>query len=211
MMRALVWLRGVVLLAVAAAVVDPGCVQQRPPLVTVTSGASVVASARRAVEESLVDAGWQVGRESGPHALRVALGTPRELVALARRPAGPLVAVRPDQPMPHIEAVAAPARPVVGLVTHVGVDVADVATDTPVAVVIRDGRSSRVLARVPVTTTADGTHARVDVPVVPTTAGSWSLCVALEARDHPPAAADPSCHAIDLRVASAPTRPTRPG
>ncbi len=218
-------LRTVVLLGVAAAVLDPGCSTRRPVPVSLWTGPSVDAREADDLARAVRAAGFDLRPDAGPDAIRVATGTPREIVDEVR-PSSPTLAVRPSTPRAHVVGIGAPAMAVAGLALTLHVDIADVPPDGGHLVVrVRDVLTGRIAGSAPVDATpapassaapdasADGSTTgnapsaagpdvvrRVDVALLPLSPGPWALCVSVEPDATPPDHAG-DCVTIDLQVA----------
>lgn len=207
------WLRAVVLVGVAAAVVDPGCTRARPAAVHVVAGPSATAADRDAVHAAVSEAGLAIEAAARPDTIRVGLGQPRELLDLSRAAALDL-AVRFGNARPHVIAIAAPPASVVGIVSELRVRVGGVVPGSrPLSVEVSDAQRGRRLGsadvRLPVSEAdADDPPTSapwVGVPVLPVEPGRWALCVTVGGDEAPQPPRD-ACERIDLLVAPATVR-----
>ena len=195
-------LRGVAVLAVTGAILDPGCARPRVPVIEVAFAGQVPDTVRTGVLSSVADAApWGTvvdasaprrGAEVSAVAARLVAGEPAHVLeALQRRDAD--VAVQWMPPALVLEHVTAPARVVAGVRTAIVVGVAGVPAGPGVLqVAVTDPASGleQASARVTRNSEAAAGSVRVSVPWLATGARSRRLRV--QASLEPGAAVRPS-------------------
>ncbi len=174
-------LRLAVLGMLSAAVLDPGCERRRQVPVVLVAGRDVapetIAQVTRMVEAARhrpVLAG------AGPEAIRLGIGSPRDLMrAHELHPLG--LAVRTPDASMHIVDMVVPGAMVAGVSSVVRVRVGgSPAVGAGSAVQVRDATTGQRMGVKPVP--EDGTAgAWVEVPLLPATPGHVALCVSLTA------------------------------
>lgn len=171
-------LRLAALVLVGAAVVDPGCLKRSEPRVGVVTIADAHSSLADDVARAAATTGLRVANEGEVADLWVASGSPAAVLGThSSRPVD--VAVRPRDERPGVSAIAAPTRTAVGLATRVRVR-PESAGQRAVHVTLRDAVSGRVVAR-HTTENTPAPDSWVDLLVVPTAVGRWTLCASATA------------------------------
>lgn len=191
-------LRAMALAMLACAVIDPGCLVTRPPAISLVAGSEVAPAVRERLRRTIADG--QPARATtgdGPHAVRIAVGSPRSLLDAHReRPID--IAVQTPEVGLHVSDVVTPRLVMAGVSTSLRVRVVGdgVATGADIAVRARDVTTGQRVGL-----GRGHLDARdavwLDVPLLPTSPGRWALCI--EAMRSPDGAAGP-CEALELPV-----------
>lgn len=191
-------LRVLALAMLVGAVTDPGCLATRSPAVVLVAGAEVAPRTLERVRRTLADAGLAPSSVAdGPDTVRVGVGSPRGLIDVHRE--RPLtIAVQTPEVGLHVSDVVPPRLSIAGTSSSLRVRVVEdgAATGAEVTVRVRDVTSGQRVGL------AHGQlnerhMAWLDVPMLPTTAGRWALCVAAVRMDAREAG---RCERLDVEV-----------
>lgn len=171
-------LRVLALAMLVGAVTDPGCLVMRSPAVALVAGAEVAPGTLERLRRVIADAHPASSMlAGGPDAVRIGVGSPRSLLDAHReRPLA--VAVQTPEVGLHVSDVVPPRLVIAGIAAGLRVRVVGdgAATGAEVTVRVRDATTGqRVgLGRGRLD---ERDAAWLDVPLLPTAAGRWALCV----------------------------------
>jgi hypothetical protein len=193
-------LRALALGMVTAAVLDPGCAVTRHPVIRLVVGQDVAPDTVVRIRRLGGDAHpTSEERGDGSDTIRIGVGRPAELLT-AHRERRLAVAVRPPGADVHVSDVVLPGLAVEGMSSVVRVRVVGhgLAAGTSVLVDVRaDATRQRVgQGDAPLD---DRGVAWVDVPLIPSVAGRWPLCVEVRLAS---AQTVSRCERIELEVLS---------
>lgn len=171
-------LRVLALAMLVGAVTDPGCLVTRSPAVVLVAGAEVGPRTLERLRRTIADVGRAPSTAAdGPDAVRVGVGSPGSLLDAHReRPLA--IAVQTPEVGVHVSDVVPPRLLIAGISSSLRVRVVGdgAATGAEVMVRVRDVTTGQRmgLARGRLD---ERDAAWLDVPLLPTAAGRWALCV----------------------------------